>query len=500
MESLLLEITPVFQWLIKTTLQASVIICIVLAVKILLSKKLTPRWHYVLWMLVIARMVMPVSLQSSYSIYNLVSRFNTISVSSPDHNTENSFDSTLEENTASSLEQEEVEVSSSETDVLAVETPGTVTDTVDVAVADVESTSKDISNPEVERSKPVIIETSVPPSGKNGYPVWEVAFILIPYVWLVGATILGIYVLISNLKLWRIIRVQRPVTDSKILNLLEDCKTQMNMHAYLAVVETDKVTSPALFGFLRPRLLLPQGMMYKLSREQLRHIFLHELAHLKRGDIYFGWITALLQTLHWFNPLVWYGFHKMRADRELACDELAIKAMKDGENNEYGKTIVSLLEDFSAPQYTPGLAGILEEKSQLKRRISMIANHRKGSPRLSVFAAVLMMVIGGVALTDGLAVSSVVISPASVNELPAEIQPMAEVIVKWFNGCRENNVEKVRDTFHPDKKSVVSQKTLKEMNEILSFNYNWKFELLSVMWDDNEAMRYQRCLSRMIFG
>ncbi len=488
MESFINDIAPVFQWLVKSTLQASVVICIVLAVKILLAKKLTPRWHYILWMLVIVKMVMPVSMQSSFSIFNLIPNQNTAGTH---------IEITKEQDVANSVtKKDSLDEQTSQTSPLPAQNESSLTDSGesfnDISQPVIAQTAAPVNAAEpkittANENKPVIIENNDDEKLKSVFDLTNVNKIL-SVSWLAGMLLLGIYVFVSNYKLWRIIHVQRPVTDSKILDLLEDCKAQMKMHAYLAVVETDRVTSPALYGFLRPRLLLPKGIIGKLSSQQLRHVFLHELAHLKRGDIYIGWLTALLQTLHWFNPLVWYAFYKMRTDRELACDELAISAMNSGENNEYGKTIVSLLEDFSAPQYTPGLAGILEEKSQLRHRISMIANNRKGSLRLSMVVAVLMVVIGVVSLTDGLAISTVELSPATAMELPEEIKPMAEVIVKWYNCCTANDVEGVRDTFHPDRKSIVSKNTLNEMNDVLSANRKWKFELLSVMWDNSEAM------------
>src|SRR5439155_14936998 len=100
---------------------------------------------------------------------------------------------------------------------------------------------------------------------------------------------------------------------------------------------------------------------------------LHELAHLKRRDLWLNWLIALLQILHWFNPLIWFGFARWRADRELACDALALEAAGEGQNHEYGQTILRLLENFTHRAAAPGLVGILEDKRHLHRRIGMIA-------------------------------------------------------------------------------------------------------------------------------
>jgi beta-lactamase regulating signal transducer with metallopeptidase domain/Tol biopolymer transport system component len=223
---------------------------------------------------------------------------------------------------------------------------------------------------------------------------------MLPLAWLVGALVLAAYVCASNLNFLRIVRLRRPVTDQKVLDLLEDCKSQMGIRTILGVVATDKVKCPALFGFVRPRLLLPDGMIEALSKQELRYVLLHELAHLKRHDIYVGWLVSLLQILHWFNPLVWLAFYRMRADRELACDALVLARTQSYEPKSYGRIIVNLVERFSRPQRLPGMAGILETKVQLKRRITMIAQFKKNSYQWSPLAVILIIILSCVSLPD----------------------------------------------------------------------------------------------------
>ncbi|MHC4658315.1 MAG: LamG-like jellyroll fold domain-containing protein, partial [Planctomycetota bacterium] len=194
----------------------------------------------------------------------------------------------------------------------------------------------------------------------------------------------------------------------EILDLLEDCKEQMGSRTVLGIVVSDKVKSPVLFGFIRPRLLLPVGIIETLRTEELRYVFLHELAHLKRCDILLGWLTSLLTILHWFNPLVWYAFYRMRVDRELACDGLALSTMNVDEPPKYGRTIVGLLERFSRVRYVPGMVGILETKVQLERRITMIAKFKKGSQRIKLLAVLLIVMMACVSLTDARRVGGMV--------------------------------------------------------------------------------------------
>jgi Tol biopolymer transport system component len=185
-----------------------------------------------------------------------------------------------------------------------------------------------------------------------------------------------------------------------MLELLEECRSEIGLRTIVALVPSEKVNTPILLGFVRPRLLVPKSITKELTREELRYVFLHELAHVKRHDIALGWLTALLQVLHWFNPLVWLAFHRMRSNRELACDAFVLSRTQGEGTQDYGLAIVSLLEHFSIPQSLPGLAGILESKSQLKRRIAMITQFKNNSYKWSPLAAISVFILACVVLLD----------------------------------------------------------------------------------------------------
>jgi len=215
-------------------------------------------------------------------------------------------------------------------------------------------------------------------------------------VWLAGMLILALRLAQVNLRLWMAVRRGRVLTSQRVLDLLEVCKEAMGVRTLVGIVLTDRVPGPALFGFIRPRLLLPPALVEGLSDEELRFVLLHELAHLKRLDIHFGWLCAALQLLHWFNPLVWIAFHQMRGDRELACDEEVLARLSSPESPRYGRTLIKLLEPVP-PTLLPSLAGVSENAAHFKRRIQMIASaprrHWTLAPSL-VFAAVALCTLG----------------------------------------------------------------------------------------------------------
>jgi bla regulator protein blaR1 len=218
------------------------------------------------------------------------------------------------------------------------------------------------------------------------------------WLWAIGALVTLTAIVREHGRLARAVVRQRPVTDPAVLDILEDCKALMRIYTPLVVIETSKISCPALFGFVRPRLLLPRGTLNSLSPRELRHVFLHELAHLQRHDIAFGWLLAFAQALHWFNPVVWYALHRARVDRELATDELTLHYAELGENRSYAETIIKLLDRFSQPAPLPAVAGILEDQRQMVCRIRQIV--RFGSIRTQpIAAALLLLVLAFIGLT-----------------------------------------------------------------------------------------------------
>ena len=358
MESLSMQLRPFFEWLLRTTVQASLLICLILLVQLMLRGKLDVRWHYCLWLLLLIRLVMPWAPESRMSIFNLIPPW---------------------------AGQSQIEFVPDDT----------ADDSLNSDVAGVGITeSTPVSMTGVGQEIPEAI-TATPEE-----PVFFELADILPLIWLIGALGLAVYVCARNFNLRRTIKKACSLTDRKILDLLEKCKSQMGIRTILRVVVTDRVRGPALFGFVRPRLLLPRGMIEALSLEELRCIFLHELAHLKRHDIFVSYLVSLVQILHWFNPLVWLAFYRMRADRELACDALVLSTMNIDEPQKYGQAIISLVELFYQNRYLPGMVGIMENKSQLKGRISMIANFKKDSKKLTLPAVLLILMIACISLTD----------------------------------------------------------------------------------------------------
>ncbi len=319
MEALSSGISSVLTWLIQTTLYVSTLICLILLLKAITGRRLPAWWHYGLWLLLVARMLMPWVPESRLSLFNYMP--------------------------AASVQ----------------------------SLADVVVAGSHQDRAAIEFLRQLLADNTL------------------FSVWLAGVIIVGTSIVFKNSTFWSIIRREPLVTDQTILNLLETCKSQMKIQTVVGVIITDKVKSPALFGYLRPRLLLPKGILEKLNENQLCYVFLHELGHLKRHDIAISSLTTFLQTVHWFNPLVWYAFYQMRVDQEAACDAYVLSRFKNDQSPDYANTIVGLLESFCQNRQLPALVGILENKSQIKRRLTMVIQSNKYSKKLTLLAASLLL-------------------------------------------------------------------------------------------------------------
>ncbi len=172
-------------------------------------------------------------------------------------------------------------------------------------------------------------------------------------IWGAGVLALALHVIGSSISLHRQVRRASRIRDRGVLSLLEACAEEMGVRCVPALAESAAISTPALCGLFRPRLLLPSDFSETFSAAELRFVFLHELAHLRRHDLPLNWFMTGLQILHWFNPLVWYGFARWRVDREIACDAAALETSGARNNRAYGHTR-SCVYSMASPTRTPG--------------------------------------------------------------------------------------------------------------------------------------------------
>lgn len=217
-------------------------------------------------------------------------------------------------------------------------------------------------------------------------------------VWAIGANLLLLLTVVATVRTASRWRGERLSTDTRLLELLENAKKNAKVSIPIGLVVTDKVTTPALLGWLRPRLLLPRSYAETMAPETLDAIFLHELAHLRAGDLLIGWLFTLVRALHWFNPLAHLSARAWSRFREEAADGDAIRWLQTKHPNAseiYGDALVAALRHARRPKFPGGALALGETAQSLKQRMTMILQSSNRSTRPIVgFLVTFCLVIG----------------------------------------------------------------------------------------------------------
>lgn len=144
---------------------------------------------------------------------------------------------------------------------------------------------------------------------------------------------------------------------------------------------SDKITSPATYGIIRPRIILPKNY----NDNDLRYILMHEQAHNKRLDNLWRIVAVVTACTHWFNPLSWLFLKVFLENLELACDEKVLKNSAEEDKKRYALTLINCAESKSL--YASAFGG-----ARVKVRIERILSYKK----LSLFAVITFLLFASV--------------------------------------------------------------------------------------------------------
>ncbi|MGM9640644.1 MAG: M56 family metallopeptidase, partial [Faecousia sp.] len=148
------------------------------------------------------------------------------------------------------------------------------------------------------------------------------------------------------------------------LTTLHDMKDAKHLrdNVYLS----DRIQSPAVYGIIKPKILLPA------SSDPRGHPYIlkHERTHIRRLDNLWRLAACLITAVHWFNPLCWLFLKRFLEDMELACDEAAIANYSKAQRKEYALSLVNCAESKSL--FASGFGG-----AKLRTRVESIMSYEK---------------------------------------------------------------------------------------------------------------------------
>ncbi len=207
---------------------------------------------------------------------------------------------------------------------------------------------------------------------------------------LVAVTIWGLGALVFALRsLHGERRFRRAVAQARERTNLPVMSTALRID----VRETSAVRAPAAFGLRRPQILIPPGLVDRLTPEQWQWVVQHEWHHIRRFDIAARWAMELATILYWFNPFVWIARRELRAAQELAADEGVIRSLSPEDRLEYGRVLLAVATYEGSG--VPSVAGMKLQRSSLARRIERIHQtpHRALARGTTASAVVLTVVL-----------------------------------------------------------------------------------------------------------
>ncbi|MCH7688141.1 MAG: M56 family metallopeptidase, partial [Planctomycetes bacterium] len=142
-----------------------------------------------------------------------------------------------------------------------------------------------------------------------------------------GAVLLAAVVALKSIHLRRKLKQTAIPVDAELLSLVSRLKQKLGIRRRVQVLVTSEPVGPAVFGFLRPVVVLPQSLLAEVSAEAIEPIVAHELVHVRRWDSAAGLLQVLAQLVWWFHPLVWWANRQTSRERERCCDEEVVTGL-----------------------------------------------------------------------------------------------------------------------------------------------------------------------------
>lgn len=299
------------QWIISS----SVLIAVVIALRFALRGKISLRMQYALWLLVLVRLLVPVSLGTSdLSVMNAV----------PDR--------------LPSVQQS-----------VTIPTGNAATPAAPFVPA---------QNIDTPLPSDFVQNTTVTDTAPNAEKTdWAG---IARTVWLTGAVVLGLTFLTSNLRFGRKLRrSRRSIADTG---------------ASLPVYESAETETPCLFGLVKPSIYITPDAC--ADADTLRYALTHEQTHYRHGDHLWAVLRGVCLALHWYNPLVWWAAELSRRDAELACDEATIHTLGEAERAAYGRTLIRMTSE-QRPALLVTATMMTDSGKGLRERITLLVKKPK---------------------------------------------------------------------------------------------------------------------------
>ena len=326
-------------WIITSSL----LIVIVIALRAVLKDRVRPRLRYGLWLLVLLRLLIPLSLPSQISILSL-------------------------------LPQDSGQALTEPLDYVAYD-PQSLPDLAPPEPD--QQLSKEQQQVQYQQALAEYRQTMLEAKAETGIPI--TGNTILYAVWLVGMLITGFTLLGCNLRFAK--------------QLKTSARQVVTPGCHLPTYSSPVIATPCLFGLFRPAIYFTAEIANRMDLTQ--YALTHELAHYQHKDHLWSFLRCICLIVHWYNPLVWIAAVLSKQDAELCCDETAIKFLGEHQRQAYGKALIDMScvkKDVKSLLITA--TTMIGSKKALKERIQLIAKH----PKTALFTLIVVILVAVIAV------------------------------------------------------------------------------------------------------
>ena len=196
-------------------------------------------------------------------------------------------------------------------------------------------------------------------------------------VWLCGVALLSLRLLCGVIGVWRWRRSVELVPESlapvieRLWGAMSLPRLRFGLHFGTTVMPRvrvcRRVAEAVAIGLFKPMILLPAAWVMELPADMLEAVLAHELAHVRRLDLWVNLLQRLVETLLFYHPAVWWLSRRLRIERELCCDELAAEVTRD--RVRYAETLEHVARWVARPESSKGV-GLNGELDHALRKAS----------------------------------------------------------------------------------------------------------------------------------
>src|SRR5260221_768432 len=211
------------------------------------------------------------------------------------------------------------------------------------------------------------LSTSAPLGQTQWRPNWKLA---LTSLWIAGSVLALAQMLLACVAIWRVRRSAKPFGDRELSSALSQV---LGIRHPVDVLENGMGSMPMTFGILRSAVFMPSDAG-AWSQERRRVVLLHELAHVRRGDVATHLLARAALSIYWWNPLAWKAWREFLKERERATDDLVLNA--GARASEYAGHLLDVARTMRSAAGMGCAAVALGGRSQLEGELMTVLDAR----------------------------------------------------------------------------------------------------------------------------